>query len=322
MQITDSDMKTIDGLLQLLVKLKEDSKSSDSSYSTAAKSYLGLLHERRISTSENFLKNLKGNQSLIPANDKNSLNTVSEKVNVKIDLSEGKINHGFSESNNNLVLSIINDPSFSKCIEKKIYYAIEKQKPILVNEMKKLLKDDEIKYQEKKQDIPIKKIADSQENLIDDLSSNKKEDKDEFEKEVILPDMEIKEFLATYATDDNDTYVRLGLTTEEQEKRSIGYYPDNGEEKVGKLEAKDGNATYYAAESKSHKGLYLMAPVKDLSWNHDAIDMHAIKVFFEIEKNDSMNTSFELLKPAILEKKADNYFYLIEKGMMNIKYDV
>ena len=61
-----------------------------------------------------------------------------------------------------------------------------------------------------------------------------------------------------------------------------------------------------------------MAPVKDLSWNPDAINVHAINVFFEIEKKDCMDTSFELLKPAILEKKEDNYFYLIEKGMINV----
>lgn len=318
MQITDGDMKIIEGLSNLLEKLKEYSKSSDEHLSEPAKFYISFLHERRLNTSVEFLKKLKGSHSSVSINDESSSNASFKNVNSKIDFPEGQMDYDSDESNTKIILSLIHNSTFNKYIEKKILDMIETQKSMLNKEIKRTLNNDDIKYQEKKRDIPVEEIMDSQKDFIDNVSADEKESKDEASKEVVLPDVEIKKFLATYATNDNDTYIRLGLSAEEQEARGGGYYSDSGEGKVGKLEAKDGNATYYAAESKSHQGMYLMAPVKDLSWNPDAINVHAINVFFEIEKKDCMDTSFELLKPAILEKKEDNYFYLIEKGMINV----
>ena len=87
------------------------------------------------------------------------------------------------------------------------------------------------------------------------------------------------------------------------------------------LRKKSGNAQFNGIQAKEEPYCFLV-PIKGMVWNKKNLMEKGYEEFFQIDSSDDLKgtyTTILLKKPAIIEKRQDGLYYLVERGHIQVK---
>lgn len=87
------------------------------------------------------------------------------------------------------------------------------------------------------------------------------------------------------------------------------------------LRFKVGNAQFNGIQAKEESYCFLV-PIKSMVWNKKNLMEKGYEEFFQIDSSDDLKgtyTTIILKKPAIIEKRQDGLYYLVERGHIQVK---
>ena len=87
------------------------------------------------------------------------------------------------------------------------------------------------------------------------------------------------------------------------------------------LRFKVGNAQFNGIQAKEESYCFLV-PIKSMVWNKKNLMEKGYEEFFQIDSSDDLKgtyTTIILKKPAIIEKRQDGLYYLVERGNIQVK---
>lgn len=82
-----------------------------------------------------------------------------------------------------------------------------------------------------------------------------------------------------------------------------------------------GNAQFYGVSAKEEPYCFLV-PVKNMVWSEKFLMEYGYEEFFQIDSSDDLKGNYKkiiLKKPAIIEKRQDSLYYLVERGHIEVR---
>lgn len=314
------EKESINNLIRLLERLEKDQKRGCGTVSV--QSYLQIFsgEKEKIIAAREFLESLLNSSNQEDKVQDWEVDAPDEKIEREKFANDQDKKMDFEKKETNAIMSkILQNISFKQKIAENVVDLLIKDKEFiekLAKQSEEILQKEFLKASVTNQNITPKKTEDIVE---ENMAIQPAESADDQEDRSLSQGMEklVEEYNRNprYRQD-----LKLDLLQDEAKYRSNHLPEDTSSSKEIPLQKKQGGGSYYAVLAEDENRFFIV-PFKNIRLDKQSIWQRAFDYFFHLDNIERLNSDskFYLEKPAVVEKRDDRNFYLVEQGFLEIR---